>query len=1550
MAKTVAAKPSSASNNGAPKQPGNNMLLNKEISGKQSQLYLVMQEAKEWSKCVESLKAAVDSMYEICRIRQNIFGCEEALIYLQNAIKEFTSLQAAIRIEMDWENSENRPQALTWEIKGNTQKNQQAKEREESVWQLVTNRSKRRKSSNASSGSEKAENRTPQKSSATEEPTRPSNREAYGKKLHSAAHSEEQAPNSGEPQTNSKQSQRNCPSPSCISVTGGRIMAPRSAMDLPQTRASMAKMAYSRQLLWQQRKKQLAEKLLTRQRHEQALEYNRRRRSLPALAQRCVGKPIQPSSAGDGRTSRNSTASNKLATANKNSCENTGAIKTGREIQGLNGAVSITNLESIHESAEEEANANFDKYIGEDNSSTHTMAGGGPGNRLAPSFPQMTRSEPPNYGLDLTDDDEWRAMTEEEESLAQEEESLKKEIEEEESVSIDDEVHRRTSMERSFDIDFEDEGNVDYSATTHSDFPLTPPYAVLRPRWKEVVAKWAVKPIESEIRKCANATEKQADKEKIPDTQNTEPSRSFSPQHYRRPGELAQFRAKLLSPSRKKASDERPLEERQQKAEELRLQLQEDKANRLRDLHDKVEEVRCKREEILEKKRLHLENLKEKMKKAENNRQNHISDIVHRSKEENQKIMEIAFINTLEAENIKHGMSGYQARESDRIQQRIDSIAKERALKMEQKAAKEAAAEERRRIADEQRTEKLKETSIRKKEKLELAEAQRNEQAERYRNRGRQREQLREQRKAAEVTDSRVLLSKIQEKHNMGVRRYEETLEQKASKALEMCSPRQLQSWVTLADFSQLPSDEDYTEIRRKCTLCDLEVYNDLQLISHICSDLHFQKCVITNDEAKELLANYEYLKSQLEHMIKDIEDDSVLMKTSSLVNNDETNNGCELKENVEPSDEPSKCSVALKKRKAKLKQRLLKPNSRANSKEPEIDSAGNFCSESALALPENHKRHEKKVKELLTLFNSKELSDSQRTSMERTVSELCRSFIQLPKSDKTKAAHDLYDHNVPESMINYLLENCSNNSQSSQRIFSKSVHFLFSVLSENRHIAEILFHSKFLVQLCDLFNQKMNLITTLNPTILHCVQQSVLVLYLIDTLVCSSNDHSQQERVVQLAQYLVLSDLPKFLRLIMDKITGYKDTNSVEDVTPKDPVKSSSKNYVSKASTKRPTKSSDLLTADWLHVELSKDKTVNALQVAVELVSNLIFYSNKANTVLNSSSTRNNSPHRRPSSCDLPKHESLTCLVTTIMHSAILCLYSHFLQTQHQQSSSSIVVPTLRSEPMTSSFISSGSVSIISIDNKSDTMNNSSMTTSTISSNSKTSVPNKSTVISQRSVTLALSSPVVVSTHFPPISSQTFEKLSGSLLFLWNRVCSSDNSEHIAEAIFKVDDCIALRLNHLFQCIISHCIKELSNSAELSQERRLLGQAIHAVGYFASISRKTQLMCVLGWQRSIVMQLCTAIPFDYIQRAELRSMLMPTLVSILYNNLPGVNVIRNEFDLNWLITYLKEATSDDRNSNNTNYFAFSQMLNPDRWQNALHFFECQIGENKVQR
>lgn len=55
-------------------------------------------------------------------------------------------------------------------------------------------------------------------------------------------------------------------------------------------------------------------------------------------------------------------------------------------------------------------------------------------------------------------------------------------------------------------------------------------------------------------------------------------------------------------------------------------------------LHEKVYEVKNKKEKIVEKKRLHLEKLKERMKKADENRQKNINDIVKKAKDDDQKV------------------------------------------------------------------------------------------------------------------------------------------------------------------------------------------------------------------------------------------------------------------------------------------------------------------------------------------------------------------------------------------------------------------------------------------------------------------------------------------------------------------------------------------------------------------------------------------------------------------------------------------------------------------------------------------------------------------------------------------------------------------------------------------------------------------------------------------------------------------------------------------------------------------------------------------------
>jgi hypothetical protein len=105
-------------------------------------------------------------------------------------------------------------------------------------------------------------------------------------------------------------------------------------------------------------------------------------------------------------------------------------------------------------------------------------------------------------------------LTEEEESLAQEEESLKKEIEETESLSIDEELQRRVILDFS-DVNIESD-------------------------WKSVVDEWAVD----------SGGEEEADlaREAAVET----PKLTQNSCRFRQPGELVQIHQRLLSPLRKR--------------------------------------------------------------------------------------------------------------------------------------------------------------------------------------------------------------------------------------------------------------------------------------------------------------------------------------------------------------------------------------------------------------------------------------------------------------------------------------------------------------------------------------------------------------------------------------------------------------------------------------------------------------------------------------------------------------------------------------------------------------------------------------------------------------------------------------------------------------------------------------------------------------------------------------------------------------------------------------------------------------------------------------
>uniref|UniRef100_A0AC34QN53 Uncharacterized protein n=1 Tax=Panagrolaimus sp. JU765 TaxID=591449 RepID=A0AC34QN53_9BILA len=355
-------------------------------------------------------------MYEICRINQTVSGCREALLYLRNASHDFESLIGMINVEQSWENDPNqKQQSLAWEVKAtsNALKNfrmtPECAETEGS-WHVVENR--RRKNTN-SSGDESAD----EKNEKEQKKTSIYERLAYN------------LPRPVRPTS---------PNEMTLSDSAGtNLMCPRSAMDLPQTKASMAKMAYSRERLWKGQMKPLLEERLQRRQQQTANGTSRR----PTYSQVAKGGSSEKSDSDKNRSREPS-------------------------------------LASISETAEED-----------DNLSTVTMAE--LGQPTTSSNPKSLKNNQPDKQLSFDDirqslisanslmvelegDDEWKSITAEEESLAQEEESLQKEILEEERSSIDDEFEREANKR----------------------FGKTP--TRYKKSWKEVVENWSPVPSQTE--------------------------------------------------------------------------------------------------------------------------------------------------------------------------------------------------------------------------------------------------------------------------------------------------------------------------------------------------------------------------------------------------------------------------------------------------------------------------------------------------------------------------------------------------------------------------------------------------------------------------------------------------------------------------------------------------------------------------------------------------------------------------------------------------------------------------------------------------------------------------------------------------------------------------------------------------------------------------------------------------------------------------------------------------------------------------------------------
>uniref|UniRef100_A0A8C5MC71 S-phase cyclin A associated protein in the ER n=1 Tax=Leptobrachium leishanense TaxID=445787 RepID=A0A8C5MC71_9ANUR len=381
----------------------------------------------------------------------------------------------------------------------------------------------------------------------------------------------------------------------------------------------------------------------------------------------------------------------------------------------------------------------------------------------------------------------------------------------------------------------------------------------------------------------------------------------------RPPGHGIHMHEKLSSPSRKRtiAESKKKHEEKQLKAQQLREKLREEKALKLQKLLEREKDVRKWKEELLEQRRKMMD---EKLLHAEFKREVQLQAIVKKAQEEEAKVNEIAFINTLEAQNKRHDVLA----KLKEYEQRLNELQEERQRRQEEKQARDEAVQERKRVLEAERQARVEELMMKRKEQEARIEMQRQEKERAREDAARERARDREERlaalTAAQQEAMEELQKKIQLKHDESVRRHLEQIEQRKEKAAELSSGRH-------ASTEYAPKLTPY-ERKKQCTLCNVTISSDVYLLSHMKGKKH-QLAVRENSS----IQGRELSDEEVEHLSLKKYIVDILVETVTPV------------ELVKDGEEKQKNKKKAKKLKTRLNNRAKEYESALEAKTPVTDS-----------------------------------------------------------------------------------------------------------------------------------------------------------------------------------------------------------------------------------------------------------------------------------------------------------------------------------------------------------------------------------------------------------------------------------------------------------------------------------------------------------------------------------------------------------------------------------------------------------------------------------